>query len=71
MYGKHQSDSCKKKISEAFIGRRYINNGIENKRVRIEDIPYWTERGYIIGLDQSLRKNPPKRKKRSSTTIEQ
>lgn len=49
MYGKHQSDSARLKISKKAIGRIWINNKIIDKRIKQEELQYYINQGWYIG----------------------
>ncbi len=45
---KHTEDA-KKKMSENVKGRVFMNNGIQNKRVKSQDVDKFLENGYVLG----------------------
>jgi hypothetical protein len=53
-FGKKHSDETKKKIGQQISGRKYMNNGIETKAVKPEDIETYLQNGFSFGV---LRKN--------------
>lgn len=69
MYGKKHSKETKDLISQQLCGRRWINNGNEQKYIQPEHINQFLEQGWVFGM---LPKNIKTKSncKESATTIE-
>lgn len=48
-YNKKHSDEDKKKMSEASKDRKWINNGITNKRIKLNELESYIQDGWLIG----------------------
>jgi len=49
MKGTHKSQEHRRKIGEAKIDTIWVNNGVENYRVRSEELQEYLNSGYILG----------------------
>lgn len=48
-FGKHLSEDHRKKIGEPFKDRKWINNGVTNKRVKPDELHQYLNNGWKIG----------------------
>lgn len=51
-----RTDAMKQKLSKSIKGRKFVTNGLENHQVNPEDIKFWLEQGYWLGLTKRLKK---------------
>lgn len=68
--GHKHSDEAKKKMREKKIGKpsnnkgkRWVNNGVENKMVEPNEVDYYLSAGYSLGITTKGRKNTDEYKK--------
>ena len=55
-FGSKRTAEQRKNISKALSGRKYINNGIINKRVKIDDLDSYLTNGWVMGWIKSEKK---------------
>ena len=55
------SDETKNKLKESSSNRKYINNGIINKRIRTEELIDYINQGWVLGV---LKTEPNPKNKR-------
>lgn len=54
--GKKMPDSVKKKMSSSQRGFRYINNGVDLKRVKDDELEQYLLNGWVLGMRESDKK---------------
>jgi hypothetical protein len=52
--GTSQSKETSFKASQSLSGRKAINNGYKNKRVKVEELPFFLDSGWVLGM---IKKN--------------
>lgn len=66
--GRKHSEESKKKISEkskihqagkgnSQYGSMWINNGLENRKIKKDEFPFWNSKGYISGRKMKFSNN--------------
>lgn len=48
-YGKHHTEEVRNKISNAQKGRIYVNNGVDTKRIKLEELDNYLLNGWVKG----------------------
>lgn len=47
---KSVSEETKEKLRQSIQGRKWVNNGKDNKQVRAEELPHFIEQGWTLGM---------------------
>jgi len=55
MKGRHPTEETKQKLVQAQLGRKMINNGVTNKRVKPDELHQYLNNGWVLGMIKTIK----------------